>query len=1352
MTAAEPVGSVTISERMFALGGEMGKLMQQTDWSQTPLGAVAEWPQSLRTAVSICLTSRFPMLIWWGPELTMLYNDAYQPILGAKHPRSMGQAGLECWAEIEDIIGPMLRRVQTTGDATWSVDQLLPLQRKGFAEECYFTFSYSPILDETGGVGGIFTAVTETTQRVIGERRMDLLRRLAAQAAEVSDVGDVCARAARILELDAADIPFAGVYLLDYPAGGARLVGACGVEQDLVAAPGDPGDDDRSAWRDALWQVAETRSPLTLAGLTEKLRRAGCAPDRVVDRALVVPIELSGQERPFGALVAGLSDHLELSNDYTGFLGLVAAQLASLIASARAHEEERRRAEALAELDRAKTVFFSNVSHEFRTPLTLLLGPIDDALTSGARMPKAVRAQLEVARRNGQRLLKLVNTLLEFSRLEAGRLQAEYAPTDLCALTIELASVFRSLIEKAGLRFTVECDSVEAPVYVDRDMWEKIVLNLLSNAFKFTFDGEIAVRLRDDGEAVTLEVSDTGIGIAQDDLPHVFERFHRIQGARSRSYEGSGIGLALVQELARLHGGSISVFSAPGAGARFLVTIPHGTAHLPAEHVRPELATAPAPTTTTYQYLEEAGQWLGPAESAEATGAATHGRGAEAVGDGQRASFREERGYILLADDNADMRAYLERLLSERWDVVAVSNGRAALDAARRRRPSLILSDVMMPEMDGLMLTQAVRADPGIQNTPIILLSARAGQEAAVEGLEAGADDYLVKPFSRREALARVASHLELARLRERAGRQAAELSAVFDAMTDAVLVYDPSGSIVHQNRAALRLLPSVRASGARATTGIVLRDAEGDALPDERQPWRRILAGEALAGQRSVNVFWQAPGKPLVELNASGAPVRDDAGEIVCAILALRDVTAQRAAERRRQTTLDALFAMTEALVSTPETAATEGEPGEAGSDPVARRLAELTARAMSCDAVAIVPVESDTLLLHPAAMVGVDSESARQWATEQPALRLTDYVRDRQTLTRLLAGEPTRLDLTGPDYENAPTFGMRVALLVLMATRQHPVGILALGFRDAAREISDDERSLAVAIGTLAAQVIVRDHLLREREMARADVLALRRTSQRMDEFLGVASHELRTPLTSIHANIQFGLRQAAQLRALEAARSEELSHRVGTLNLLLERTFRQVGRLDRLVGDLLDVSRIQAGKLSLDRTLTDLRAVVLDAIQEQQAAWPGRVIAAETPDRAIPVVADANRMEQVITNFLTNALKYSPPQTPVVVRAEVDGGVARIAVRDEGPGIPSDEQARIWERFHRVPGIEQQSGSGIGLGLGLFICASIMERHGGTVGLESSPGAGSTFWCTLPLSDERPDETEDGNSPSS
>ncbi|HUR94839.1 MAG TPA: ATP-binding protein [Gemmatimonadales bacterium] len=738
MSALEPPSRIDSAALALPGGGAMGQRIRDTDWSGTPLGPITEWPQSLRTAVGICTESRFPMAIWWGAEAVQLYNDGYVPVLGAKHPHSLGQSGMECWAEIWDVVGPLYSQVMKHGRSTWSDDLLLMMDRHGYLEETYFTFSYSPIRDESGGVGGLLITCAETTERVVGERRLRTLRDLGSRSSEARTVRGACELAAATLAENPLDVPRAAIYLLEPDGTVAVRAGGAGDLSDFPPiVPLSALDADASAL--PLRQAVESGGPIV---------QRGAGADGLAAETIVLPVPGAARSAPIGLLVAVASARRRLDDAYRGFFELIAGHAATAISSARGYEDAERRAETLAELDRAKTTFFSNVSHEFRTPLTLLLGPLEDALGDAtAPLADGQRERVEVAHRNGLRLLRLVNTLLDFTRLEAGRSDASFDPIDLSALTAELASGFRSAAERAGLRFVVECVPLTVPVYVDQDMWEKIVLNLLSNALKFTSDGEITVRLSAEADTVRLEVRDTGVGIPEDALPRIFERFHRVRDSRGRTQEGTGIGLALVEQLVRLHGGEVEATSVLGEGSTFRVTLPAGREHLPADQIgtgrgRPSGAIGPA------AYLAEALRWV-PAPAGLTTGR-----------QGPR---------IVVADDNADMRDFVVRLLGEGWRVEAVSDGRHALAAIRREVPDLVISDVMMPGLDGFGLLEALRGDPLTRTVPVILLSARAGEEARVEGLRAGADDYLVKPFAARELLARVEGMLALARVRREA-------------------------------------------------------------------------------------------------------------------------------------------------------------------------------------------------------------------------------------------------------------------------------------------------------------------------------------------------------------------------------------------------------------------------------------------------------------------------------------------------------------------------------------------------------------------------------------------------------
>ncbi|WP_336317643.1 SpoIIE family protein phosphatase [Streptomyces lavendofoliae] len=781
---------------VFEADSEVGGDLTAVDWAATPLGPPEVWPQSLRTAVNILLSSRFPMWMAWGPELTFFCNAAYRrDTLGRKYPWALGRPAREVWAEIWDDIGPRIDTVLTSGEATWDEALLLFLERSGYTEESYHTFSYSPLRDDDGAVVGMLCVVSEDTERVIGERRMATLRDLGSDPSVIRTEQEVLDFAGQQLAGNRQDLPFTLTYLYD-DGGCARLAAATGLSTDHPAAVGAVPADVQ----DALWPAAAlARGESALIDLRDGPFTG--LPTGVWEQppaqALVVPLLQQGTS-PFGFLVAALNRYRILDEGYRGFVELIAGHLASGIGSARSYQSQQQRAEELAELDRAKTTFFSNISHEFRTPLTLIMGPVQELRSRLADDEPALR-DLDIIHRNGLRLSKLVNTLLDFSRIEAGRMRAGYEPADLAAVTGELASVFRSAIDKAGLDFRVDCVPLGQPVHIDRDMWEKVILNLLSNALKFTFDGSIAVTVREEDDHAVVTVEDTGIGVPQAELPRLFERFHRIENARSRSNEGSGIGLALVRELIGLHGGTITARSAEGRGTCFTIRLPFGTGHLPADCLVPASGSAAA-LAGADPYVQEALRWL-PGDTPADDPAQVLTQGAVTA----HAPGSLARARVLVADDNADMREYLTRLLTGAgYRVRTVNDGREALEAVRRETPDLVVSDVMMPRLDGLQLVAELRGDARTALLPVLLLSARAGQEASIEGLRAGADDYLVKPFAAAELLARVETNVKLARLRT---HQARWRTALVHSLQEAFFVCDEQGAVIEINSAFTDIL-----------------------------------------------------------------------------------------------------------------------------------------------------------------------------------------------------------------------------------------------------------------------------------------------------------------------------------------------------------------------------------------------------------------------------------------------------------------------------------------------------------------------------------------------------------------
>jgi PAS domain S-box-containing protein len=751
---------INLIESVFAGSSEMAALMRELDWSATVLGPVEQWPHALRTSVRIVLNSGCAMSICWGTDFAFLYNDGYMQLIGTKHPWALGRPTREVIPEALDLVESIYTGVVREGKASFLADLPSPVIRSNYLEDCYFTNLISPLPDDSGSVGGVLATVLETTERVLEERRRHLLSDLASRAAGGRTEEEVWRVSAEILGENRQSLPFAYLYEYRPSKRQAYLVGASAETAEALHPPIiECGGEN-------LWRFDPA---LTKDGVLVELgnRASGVPVPNWPDtpkEACVVPIRLGEYGETLGFLVAGIHPGRAFDDAYRQFVYRINEQITIGLVSAHAYEQERRRAEALAELDRAKTAFFSNVSHEFRTPLTLMLGPLEEVQKEASERLSPERQELLVTvHRNGLRLLKLVNTLLDFSRIEAGRVQASYQPTDLAHFTTEIASAFDSAMQNAGLRFSVQCLPIADPVYVDRDMWEKIVLNLLSNAYKFTLAGEVALTLKPVDGMVELQVRDTGAGIPGEHVEHVFERFHSIRSTQARTYEGTGIGLALVQELVKLHGGSVRVKSAVGIGSTFTLTIPSGKGHLPAERIQ-AAQTLASTTTRAEAYVEEARRW-----SADEPGVAV-----EVAMLGKRPwlasppqpKAAENRELIVVADDNGDMRQYLARLLSERYEVHAVVDGRQALEATQRLRPALVLADVMMPHLDGFGLLRAIRGDSALAGTPVVLLSARAGEESRVEGLEADADDYLIKPFAARELLARVATHVKMSNLR----------------------------------------------------------------------------------------------------------------------------------------------------------------------------------------------------------------------------------------------------------------------------------------------------------------------------------------------------------------------------------------------------------------------------------------------------------------------------------------------------------------------------------------------------------------------------------------------------------
>jgi signal transduction histidine kinase/FixJ family two-component response regulator len=815
--AAEVPPDLAVAAR---LGGEMGRRVVSFDWDSHPLGHPATWPTEIRTVLATSLVSRFPVVLWIGEDLSLIYNDGYIPMLGQKHPGALGTPARDVWREIWDVVGPMLDGVVRTGVPTWSDDLMLMLESSGRPEERYFTFTYSPIIAGSGAIPGVFCAVTETTDRVLGERRLLTLNALAAEVMDLHAPDDVVDAAVNVCASHAADLPFVAIYLREGESGEPMLRGT-----SPVAALGDShlaGSASFWGFPDRLSEGAPVLQDLpdVLRSWLEK--RDGPCPTQVA----LLPLSDAADAPRAGLLVVGLNPHRPFDAQYEGFCNLLADQLSAALTNARSHEFERQRAEALAELDRAKTTFLTNVSHEFRTPLTLMLSPLEGALARADGDPELSR-QLETIRRSGERLLRLVNSLLDFARIEAGRSAPKLRPVDLGALTAQIASSFSEVCARGGVELVVDCDPAIASV--DPEMWETIILNLVSNAFKFTLQGVITVAVAPpSADRVEVTITDTGSGIAAPDLRRLFERFYRAANAHARTAEGSGIGLAMVRNLVELQGGTIELESEPGRGTTVSIKLPAA-----------ELTESPAGARSAVEeglaisnaFVAEAFQWLGePVQT----------------GPGQG-----ERPLILVADDNADMRQHLRAILETRWRVECVSDGEAALEFIRREHPALLVTDVMMPTLDGFGLVSTIRADQDLADLPAIMLSARAGPEAAGEGFAAGADDYLVKPFSSRDLLNRVAARLEVAardrtsaERREQSVQRLTVLSELGGALARAATVSDALDLLLESPLASLGA--TAVAVGLIEEGSDLIRVSYAGELPGEFRDRYHVLARDA--------------------------------------------------------------------------------------------------------------------------------------------------------------------------------------------------------------------------------------------------------------------------------------------------------------------------------------------------------------------------------------------------------------------------------------------------------------------------------------------------------------------------
>jgi signal transduction histidine kinase/DNA-binding response OmpR family regulator len=709
-------------------GPPIRSVYEQLDWSATALGPRDSWPALLRLLVDLCLDSEFPVQISWGPELLVLYNDAYIPLLGPeKHPWALGRPASEVGPHLWSASEQHQYEVLQTGRPYHSGDQRLIINRHGYPEEAYFTFSLSAIRDTDGTIVGLFNAITETTQHLLYERRLQVLRRLGAVSITADDsLASTCRAAVEVIGKTRESVPFLAVFLQDLPGQAPRRVAGYGFDESVAAGSAlvEPAPTNGP-----VLEVMEHGGKLLVSGLRERypgVFAPGPLGPLEPDQAFVLPVMLLGTRKPAGVLVIGVNPYWRPDEAYTAFAAMAARQLGVMITDAVSYQNERKRQQALAELDRVRTEFFQNVGHELRAPLTMLLAPLQDILDEpGVVLPAAARDTVESSIRAADRLQRVVDALLDTSRVESGALIPDREEIDLTSVTAELVEGYRPAAEgRLNLRVDVPNEPLRA--YVDRTMWTAIVNNLVNNALKFTPVGEVAVSLTGDNSQVVLTVTDTGVGIAQDEQARIFQRFHRAKND-DQQQPGSGIGLSLVAEMTSAHGGSVEVDSEPGAGSQFVVRLPRYDGSQAAAELA-ESAAAP-------QAVEE-----------------------PAAG----------RPRLLIIEDEPDLRGYLTKLFTkDGYAVEAAADATTAMTALEDNAPDLMITDVMLRGESGLDVLTALRQDDRIARLPVVVLTARADAETAIEAFAAGADDFVVKPFNSAELLARVRAHHQMSQLRD---------------------------------------------------------------------------------------------------------------------------------------------------------------------------------------------------------------------------------------------------------------------------------------------------------------------------------------------------------------------------------------------------------------------------------------------------------------------------------------------------------------------------------------------------------------------------------------------------------
>ncbi|MBG9376536.1 response regulator [Panacibacter sp. DH6] len=1200
-------------------GGEMGERIRNFDWSKTSLGEPHQWDESLKTCIRIMLSSTQPIWIGWGSDLIKFYNDPYKAIVGGKHPHALGMPARIVWSDIWSDIEPMLKKVMEEDTGTYVESQLLIMERYGYKEETYYTFSYTPVLGNDLKPAGMICYNTADTERILNERALETLKQLNALIQKDAE-DEVYRQAINAISSNTRDFPFAIVYKIAEDMSFAEAIAWTGFEPGNMESPViiDLRNSDLPNFRTAVFEQKTVVSKNT--GRWKDLPKGTW--DIMPDHYVHVPIKSATETHPLAIMTFGLNPYRKFDGRFENFIRQIADQVTLNANNALAYQAEKKRKEALEELDRAKTIFFTNISHEFRTPLTLILGNLDE-IVADKFVTAGTLDKLIVTRRNALRLLKLVNTLLDFSRIESGRHLASFTKTDIVAITKNLTANFTSVIDKAGLSFEINAQPIQQAVYVDRQMWEKIIFNLLSNAFKYTLTGGISVKLFTKEEQLVLQVKDTGVGIPQQELPLIFDRFHRVQNVVGRSHEGTGIGLSLIKELVQLHGGSITAESEPGRGSIFTVNIPLGKDHLPASQVNAVLTEETE--IPEMAFVEEVNVLV-----------------REHTSKDLPARDVSNKLPILVADDNADMLHYLQSLLENEYTVITAVNGVDALQKVEAHKPYLVLSDVMMPVMNGIELLKTIKANVETESIPVILLTARAGEESMIEGYEIGADDYLVKPFSAKELLARIRAHIKIIKTKRHLQSHLREFFMQAPVSIGVVKGPNHVWEIVNQNM--------LKISG-RQTIEELLGKPLFKSIPEGAgQGYEEVFDSVYKTGHRvvfeetSLDLIRKG-NKETVYLKIIFEPYRNEDGVVTGVMFIAYDITEHVTARKRVE----------------------ESEyrfKGMANEAPIFVWLTDKDLRTTFLNKTGLTyfgyPENADISKLSWKTFIHPEDLAHVLDAMHQSAIDKTPYSIEIRLRNEEAGEYRWFLDKGVPRYENNSFIGF---------------------------------------VGT---SMDIHDQKIKE---------------QAKDEFISIAGHELKTPLTSAKAYLQI----ACDALNKEKANSVEY----------VERAANSLDKLNRLIAELLDMSRIQNGKLQLNLAPFNFQTLISSVLESVQPTSKHHILHNGNAD--VTVTGDRERLQQVLINLLNNAIKYSPGAGYITVHTIIVDHNIRVAVKDSGIGIARNNLNKIFQRFYRV----DETGKAFhGLGIGLYVAADIIQRHGGKLWAESELGKGSTFFFEIPL----------------